>query len=300
MIFLDFDKAGAEWVIVAYLTGDPRMLDVIRRGISPHVVTGSLISRVPEELVERENKIVGKHTDPTLIDELRAQIPELRRGDFFIPRTMSIRQMGKKSNHGLNYDESYKTFALINEIDEVEARTIVSLYKTQAYPGLPAWHEEIREQLRKDRTLTNCFGYKRRFLDAWGPDLFRAAYAQLPQSTNVQMVNRGMRLGYADESPEFRRADLKAQVHDSLLWQYPERDLKACAAFSWKLAMDYMRPRCEYRGVEFFVETDLKVGVSWAEEALKEVKLIPDIDELAYHIKYAVDASRGITAKKAA
>ena len=90
--------------------------------------------------------------------------------------------MGKKSNHGLNYDEGYNTFALINEIEIAEAKRIVNLYHS-IYPGIRQWHEFIKRQLSTDRTLTNCFGRKIRFFDGWSDSLFKAAYSALPQST---------------------------------------------------------------------------------------------------------------------
>src|SRR5215475_10772879 len=107
MLFLNFDKAGAEWVVVAYLSGDERMLDIVKSGRSPHVATGALISGASEQLVQLEHEKVGEANDPYAIEEIRASIPELRLGSYFLPRTMSIRQAGKKSNHALNYGEGY-------------------------------------------------------------------------------------------------------------------------------------------------------------------------------------------------
>ena len=167
-IFVNFDKAGAEWVVVAYLSGDARMIDVIESGKSPHLVTGALISGCPEELVLREHKLVGDINDPYQIEELRATLPDSGNPDYFLPRSMSIRQAGKKSNHALNYDEGYRVFALYNEMEEGDAKKIVDFYKTRAYPGVPLYHEAIRRELKNEhRTLVSCFGRKVVLRGAW-------------------------------------------------------------------------------------------------------------------------------------
>src|SRR3990167_8315032 len=130
-IFCEFDLAGAEGVIIAYLTGDSNMLDVVNSGRSPHVVTGSLMSGLSEELVSAENKIIGNKTDEDEIRLLRQEhMPQIFQQAGFLPRTMSVRQAGKKSNHGLNYNMKYKRYALENEIDETEAKKAVDLYRT--------------------------------------------------------------------------------------------------------------------------------------------------------------------------
>lgn len=285
MILLEFDKAGAEWVVVAYLTADARMLDIVENGKSPHIITGSLISGAPEELVKKEHKLVDKASDPELIEKLRMPIAtELK--PFFLPRTMSIRQAGKKSNHGLNYNMKYKRFALENEIEEREAKTMVEKYH-EAYPGIHLWHAAIKEKLRKDRTLTNCFGRKVTLLDAWGEDLLDAAISFLPQSTVVDVVNKSMTLAYDDLTPAFRPMDLLNQSHDSVTVQYPTDDWQLLGEFVVRFAFDYMSPELEYNQRRFRIGTDLKVGRSWGD--MREVKLVNDAQAMGRSIRTTWD-----------
>lgn len=293
-LLMEFDKAGAEWVVVAYLTGDSRMIQVCEGDESPHVVTGKFMTNCPEDIIKKENKLIGHSTDPIAIKQIREEhcLEIFEAASAFLPRTMSIRQCGKKSNHGLNYDEKYKTFALMNEIDEREAKKIISLYTKHAYPGIPIWHENIRRQLQDTRTLTNCFGRQCRFLDQWGGDLFRSAYAFLPQSTVVDMVNQGMLLGYMDESPEFENFDLLAQVHDSILIQEPVDDWERIARLSIKLGLEYMSPTLQYSGREFNIDTDLKIGLDWGEtshddpsKGMHEISLVDDVDKMVETFK---------------
>lgn len=289
MILMEFDKAGAEWVCVAYLSGDARMIDVVERGISPHIVTGSLITRVTEDMVAKEAKIVGMVSDPDYVRELRAEhLPDLliqeEEGLIYLPRSMSIRQAGKKSNHALNYGERYKTFSLQNEIPETEGKIIVDLYTTQAYPGIPLWWGAVRDQLRKNRTLVSLLGSKIEFQQEWGEDLFRAAYSFNPQSTVGDMVNDALILLEQDHRAHMYKADILTQTHDSATIQYPDNSWRDCAQFA-KDFDKHMSPRLEAKGREFWIKTDLKVGYDWGH--MIEIKLDKDVKELAHAIKEA-------------
>jgi len=270
MLFLNFDKAGAEWVVVAYLSGDERMLDIVKSGRSPHVATGALISGASEQLVQLEHEKVGEANDPYAIEEIRASIPELRLGSYFLPRTMSIRQAGKKSNHALNYGEGYRVFALYNEMEESEAKKIVDFYTTRAYPGVRLYHQSIERELRSNgRTLINCFGRKVVLRGPWDAHLLKKGYSFKPQSTVVDMVNEGMTKSYEDESEDMYDLEILAQVHDSLLSQHPiphspsewTRLARACQRVD-----RYMSPVCNYGHSSisaFKIKTDLKIGLDW-------------------------------------
>lgn len=119
-------------MVVAYASGDANMISAVERGIDVHTHTASLMFHADPDIIKMENKIVGHSTDADYIRELRQeQLSEFY--DARWPRTMSLRQCGKKSNHGLNYDEGANGFALINEIEIPEARRIVALYH-QIYP----------------------------------------------------------------------------------------------------------------------------------------------------------------------
>lgn len=295
MIFLEFDLAGAEWVVTAYLSGDANMIEVINSGKSPHIVTGARISSVEEKVVEAENKIVGNNTDPDVILGLReAHFPELlemhKADTIFLPRSMSIRQMGKKSNHGLNYGMKHRKFALLNEVTETDAMPIVHAYSTVAYPGLQDYWKAIREELRtNNRVMYNCFGRKVRLLGEWGHDLFMAAYSFKPQSTVVDTVNDAMCMVYEDEGPLFVQPQLGAQVHDSLMLQHPmyhsDKELIAMTEFCLRVK-EYITPEIEYNGHKFQIKCDLKVGVSWGH--METIRLVDDVTSLSELIRAAV------------
>lgn len=290
MLLMEFDLAGAEWVVVAYLSRDDNMLGVVRSGKSPHVVTGSLISGASEAFVLQEHELVGSHTDATTIEHIRRKlnIPP----NIFLPRVMSIRQAGKKSNHGLNYNMKFRRFALENEMLEEDAKPIVEAYSTKAYPGIQNYWGDIRRELKDNkRRLTNCFGRKVHLRDEWGETLFNQAYSFKPQSTVVDIVNRAMRLAFKDQSRAFQEMFLGAQVHDSLQVQAPvPEDLEdwiMLAIMALKIK-NYMRPEIEYHGQAFRLGCDLKIGVNWGE--MQSVKLDDDPEISALLMRAAVAA----------
>jgi len=268
-MFVEFDLAGAEWVIVAYLADDPNMIAIAKSGRSPHTATGALISRAPEALVEREHKLLGSMTDPDgLLVMRRKLLPELFEGDYFVPRIFTIRQAGKKSNHGLNYDMRYRRFALENEMPEKDAEAIVSLYHDSAYPGIrKTFHADIKHELRhNDRTLVNLMGRRVRLLDQAGPDLWDKAYAFKPQSTVFDICRRAMVLAFNDMDVLCGPMRLKAQVHDSILVSYPDEKRDQLVPFVHKM-IDYMSPQLECKGHTFTLGVDVKCGPSWGEMA---------------------------------
>ena len=267
-VFVEVDKRQAEWVVVAYATGDANMISAVEKGIDVHTHTASLMFHADPDLIKREGKLVGHNTDADYIRELRQdQLSEFY--DAKWPRTMSLRQCGKKSNHGLNYDEGPNGFALINEIEIPEAKRIVALYH-QIYPGIRLWYESIKRDLAKDRTLTNCFGRSVRFMGQWGDDLWKSSYAMIPQSTVVDSLNDGMVRIHADEElcgTKGFNIDVLAQVHDSVLMQIPLEFIKKEENFNLirgKIS-DYTSPDITYNARTFKIASDYKFGLNWGE-----------------------------------
>lgn len=288
-LLIELDKSGAEWVVVAYVSGDERMIEVCENGEDPHLITGMLISQAPLSYVQTESDAIGFMTDPDLVEKIRSQAGwEIPPAKWFLPRSMSIRQAAKKANHGLNYDEGYVTFALMNEMAESEAKRIKEKYH-QAYPGIKGWHEAVRAQLSDDRTLYACefpeplpLHRKQRFLEAWGHDLFRRAYSFVPQSTIGDVTNRAMTLFYQDRSLE--NVELLANGHDSLLFQ---RNVDGWRAISSDIRriVAHLNPLLNFGNQSFRIGTDLKIGMNWGQ--MKEIKLSKNGRELEERLEDA-------------
>lgn len=263
-VIVEVDKAQAEWVATAYVAGDARMIEAVESGIDAHVHTANLMFGIPKELIIKEHKVLETSTDEDWIKEQRAiHCPEILSYKNLLPN-MSCRQAGKKSNHSFNYGLSPQGFAITYDLELKYARQCHQLYHN-AYPGLALWHQHIRNQLGKDRTLSNLFGRKRRFLQRWNDDLFKAAYSYIPQSTVGQLLNVGIvETYYQQDLPGYeflRKWDLLNQVHDSMVFQYPIEDVPNMVK-TIKQIQANLDPVLYASGRQFIIKTDCKIGLN--------------------------------------
>ena len=268
ILFVECDLAQAEWVCTGYISKDANMIYVIENNLDPHIRTAQLITGCDPAIIKSESKIVGHASDPEEISELRLKLPEIKTAKIhFLPRTMSMRQCGKKANHALNYNMQYRKFALWAEIEESEAARICSGYHS-AYTGLKNYYRAVEEELKANsRELRNCFGYKRRFMGYWDHDLLDAAYAFKPQSTVARITNLGLRGIYRDTS--LKRCKPSMQVHDSIT-SVVQPDSWEHLAFICRRIDMHMTTEVEYHARAFTLKRDFKLGPNWGK--MGEVK----------------------------
>lgn len=292
-LFIEIDKAQGEWVLCAYMARDPHMIKVVETGADAHTSTAHLAFGVPIELIKKDNEIVGHETDSHKIRELRHKyLPEIL--EYDIPSSMSVRQAGKKSNHGLNYDMGYRTFALVNEVSEVEAKKIVYAYH-EAYPNIRnVFHAWVQDALA-NKVLTNVFGKQRLFLDRWGDSLLKDGYAYPAQSGLVGLVNRGIGDIWNDNSTYMKDLEMLMQVHDSILFQHPLSDISRMAHAIIK-AGDHLNPVMEWQGKEFQIRNDVTVGFNWAgyhkednPTGMMNLKWTDDAEDLTLQLQEAIE-----------
>lgn len=294
-LMCEMDKAQAEWVVVAYLCGDANMIKTIENKEDAHINTAHLMFGAPKELLKLESDIIGSESDEqTILQKRKEKCPEILR--YHPIANMSCRQAGKKSNHGLNYDLGANGFAATYGLELRESKRCTDLYH-RAYPSIRIWHAHIRTQLGKDRTLTNLFGRKRRFLDRWGDDLFKTAYAYIPQSTVAQLLNIGLIESYERQTlPDYgflRKMEHLSQVHDSVLFQQDLSDLTAYAQ-TIKAVKGFVEIPMIANGRTFTIRTDAKVGFD--AKNLEEVDITGTVEEISTDLKRVVDK---LIAKKA-
>lgn len=243
----NIDLSQAENRIVAYCAPEPNMIAAFESGVDIHRKTaGLLFNKNPEDISD---------------DKGSASIG----GGL-----LSERDWGKRSNHGLNYDLSYRAAALIWEIPDNEAKYVVDRYHA-VYPGVRQYHAWVRAQLNKNRTLTNCLGRRRLFTSRWGDELFKEAYAFIPQSTVADIINeRG--LAFVMNNPDFYGAEILNQVHDSLVVQisYEKVPVERHAEILKRL-VDSLQTPITFRGQTFSIPADTHVGVNLNKKKLRGV-----------------------------
>ncbi len=246
-IFYSIDLSQAENRLVAYLAPEPMMIRAFELGIDVHRQTAALIF----------NKNINEISDKDGSSSIGGGI-------------YSERFWGKKANHSLNYDEGYKKFALINEIPERDAFVIVERYH-QVYPGVRGrYHIGIQKQLADNRTVVNLFGRKRLFLDRWGPELFKDAYAQPPQSTVADIINRwGMIPIYYD----LKGPELLLQIHDSIVIQISTKVPWERHAEILMQIKHWLEQPLTSHGVTFRIPCDIQAGTTLAKKSMRKVKV---------------------------
>lgn len=248
-VFIQRDLKQAEAWIVAFESEDPFFMDAIR-STDIHRRTASLIFRKPEaEISKRE------------------------------------RDLAKRCVHALNYGMGYIKFAEQIGISIVEARDLRNRYFA-AFPKLGLWHSTIKLRLERTRELKTPMGRKRQFSAGWNEDLWKEAWAYVPQSTVGDLLNVGFlefwRWLKAPVDANFFKSDGKSvehvsneehfdcqimlQIHDSLVVQCPPEHAELIAA---KLKSCLER-EIVVNGHRITIPTDCSMGPNWLD--LKEVK----------------------------
>tara|TARA_R110000751_G_scaffold101559_4_gene195701 strand:+ start:878 stop:3268 length:2391 start_codon:yes stop_codon:yes gene_type:complete len=232
------DLGQAENRVVAFISGERKMTKAFEDGVDIHIQTAAMILGIPMDQVTKADR-----------DE-----------------------KGKRANHGLNYDLGYRTFAIYYQITEKEAKFIVDRYH-QIYPGVREWHAAVREELsRNNKTLINCYGRRRMFLDRWGDGLFKLAYSYNPQSTIAELMNKSGVCFLYERQDLFPEVSFLNTIHDSIRYQIPlsvgpERAVEIITAVKKSLESPM-----EWKGRQFSIPVDTEIGFSFDKETMMEWK----------------------------
>lgn len=201
-LIYNVDLAQADNRSVAFMAPEHRMIQVFRNNKDIHATTAAhLFGKTPEEIIKMKEAGVKS---------------QIGYGD------KPHRYWGKQCNHAFNFGRGYRTFSFDLEIPEKDGRLLWEEYH-RIYPGVQhGYHKWIQQELGNNRTLSNCFGRKYRFVERWGDTLFKQAYAFPAQSNTADVINRwGIIPIYYNHSKIFKHVDLLRQVHDSIEFQIP-------------------------------------------------------------------------------
>lgn len=266
------DLSQIENRIVAYVGRIIQMIEAFESGRDVHRLTASLIFNKPYDMISSEEGSCslgdGRHSE---------------------------RDWGKKANHALNYDYGYKNFSLKFEISETQGKWVVARYH-RVYPGVRDNYQAlVRAQLSKDRTVTNLFGRKRLFLGRWGDELFKDAYAQIPQSTTADKINeQGLNYTYYNQH-WFRELELLTQIHDSMPFQLPiSLPWDKHAEMIIRLKSSLETPLV-WHDREFVVPVDVTMGLNMCKDdgvELKHKDFPPSVAALAEKLKTSYEKLR--------
>jgi len=179
--------------------------------------------------------------------------------------TKPQRQLGKKIGHASNYGVGPQTLSAscLKEMDLVipivEAERMLQ-GRHRVFPGISKWHRDIQAQISRTKTLETPLGRKRIFYDRLGPDLFKEAYAYIPQSTVSDIISQLALL-------LFNRTKLLLQIHDSILIEVKDSEIPRIIDLI--IDQDLWNPELILPGGKLRVPIEIKSGQYWNE--LEEV-----------------------------
>jgi len=179
---INADLSQAEARVVAYLSGEERLIRVFESGGDIHRKNASVIYGCKESDVSSQQ-----------------------------------RDMAKRIVHASNYGMGARTFAKNAGISERDAERLLRQYFA-TYPRIKLWHAATAETIRRTRVLRTPFGRRRIFWNRWDDSLVKEGLAFVPQSTiadavNLAIINLHRRLQGRHD------IQLLLQVHDSIVAQ---------------------------------------------------------------------------------
>ena len=264
-----FDLSQIENRIVAYVGGVISQIEAFERGIDLHTLTASIIFGKPYDQISKEDG------SSSLGDGRQSE-----------------RYWGKKGNHAINYDVGYRKFALVNEMEEIEAKRVLETVH-KGYPQIRGGYQiTIQNMLKYNRMVTNLFGRNRLFLGPILPsypdisisactDTFRQAYAHLPQSTCADKINeQGLEFIYYNQQL-FKPIELLAQIHDSIVFQIPLTVPWIEHARMLLLIKSSLEQPIFWHETEIKTPCDLSIGLNMCKDNMAELKSkqIPTTEE---------------------
>lgn len=207
-IFIEPDLSQAEARVVALLARDEKLLKMFEYSVDIHRVTACWLRDKKIPLLDYFFTETDDFRCREAANSLNAQMKELVNEEE--------RQEGKKFRHAGHYDMGKREAASQIGISEAKAGVALNKFHRTNENIQKVFHSEIVEYLnRNNRILTNPFGRQRQFLNKWGAELWKEAYAQIPQSTVSDHLKFSM-LRIEQRAPWI---EILQESHDSFLAQ---------------------------------------------------------------------------------
>lgn len=197
--------------------------------------------------------------------------PERAIADQIFYRDFSYRDMSKRGGHGTNYVATPPTMATHLHITRAIAEEFQRKY-FGAFPEIKELHKWVANELAASSIMVTIWGRQRTFFDRPNEaKTIRDAVAYLGQSATADEINYGL-LRLHQDAVRFPGLRLLIQVHDSILFEYPEE--MEDEVVPWAIERLTVSRELK-RGRPFAVPCEAKVGWNWGDRD-KEGKRNPD------------------------
>lgn len=260
--FVQVDQAGAEALIVAYLTIHKGFRDLFLEGIKSHnYVALHLFTDYWKQFFPEVDDWLG--LPPKVLKQQpnwKAFLKKIKSEDLKY-------YMAKKTCHSSNYDIHPPAFALSIlkdsggkiALSSKESERMLETYHG-LFPEIRRWHIVTQSNLYKSRTLYNLFGHPRYFNGNLNHDTWQEAYAFVPQSTVGTITNYAFVQTHNFIVEHNLPWDLLNNKHDSLLVQVPKGEgWNAAKVIRGFLEQKLVSPR----GEVFYMKSEASVGTNW-------------------------------------
>ena len=172
-------------------------------------------------------------------------------------REFNFRDASKRLGHGTNYQGQPDKMSRATHIPIGDIIRFQNEYLT-AFPAFRLWWQWVEEQIRHVQRLETFLGRQRHFFGHWrDSETIRQAIAYEPQSVTADTINRGML-----DVWKTNRVHLLLQVHDSILFQFPEGDEDEIVPAMVGLVEQTMLLK---EGRPFKIPAEAKTGWNWSD-----------------------------------
>lgn len=210
-VFIEPDLSGAEARVVAILAKDDKLLKIFKYDLDLHrITTGWIDGTSPDILLDQFFKTEDEEILRELKIEINKKLKELINDEQ--------RQVGKKFRHAGHYNMGKREASRQTGFSEWRTNQILTKFHTTNPNIRGVFHKEIVEALQcNSRTLVSPHGRTRQFLNRWGDELFKEAYADIPQAT----VSDHLKFAAQRIERRARWIQILQESHDSFLSQVP-------------------------------------------------------------------------------
>lgn len=257
LVYADYKQAESN--TVAHLAGDEKYIEAHAIGDVHTYVTRLVWPELPWTWDIKKDKKIAK------------QNPEWDQAPGHEYRFQS-----KRIQHGSNYGLSPFGIAMIAHIPQAAAEQAQGNYY-KAFPMIPAWQNWNGSQVKEQLPLYNPLGRRiMLFGRPWDGHTLKQGLAFQPQSTVADLVNIAMWRIWKELEPE--GLQLLAQVHDALLFQYPEdrEDLLYRALELMKIDIPIKGVDGKMRTMQ--IEVEAAVGRNWRHKSEDNPEGIEEIE----------------------
>lgn len=256
-VFLEPDLSGAEARVVAILAKDEKLLKIFKYDLDLHrITTAWLDGTAPEEDL---NEFFNCCVEDEIL-RLKNKISLFLRNII----DSEHRQLGKKFRHAGHYDMGKMEASRQTGLSAWRCDKILEKFHANNPNIRKVFHKEIIEALQaNNRELTTPHSRTRIFFNRWGPDLFKEAYASIPQSTVSDHTK------FAAQRVEKRAPwiQILSESHDSFLSLVPLSYVdKAIDIFKEEMETPIDFSKCSLPRGELIIPIEVFIGErNWEE-----------------------------------